>query len=174
MIATFEAIAQLCDQPIVNSEGLRLFGGHSIRVTGAQALADSGVEVAKLRILARHSGDTILRYVAESPLSAMRTDLGLSTAASSSSGIRAPLHDTAVADISKRLRGALRKITHQQSQIEALLTMVSKQAIAIFVENVTSQATHAMRPGGGSHTICGWHVGTRTVSRTGARFSIIS
>ena len=57
--------------------GLRLFGGHTPRVTGAQVLAAVGIEVNTIRILARHSGEAILRYVAEAPLRSLRADLGL-------------------------------------------------------------------------------------------------
>jgi hypothetical protein len=67
-VRTFEVIGERLGQPITSSAGLRLFGGHSPRVTGAQLFAALGVEVTKIRILARHSGDAILRYVAEAPL----------------------------------------------------------------------------------------------------------
>jgi len=63
-VATFEAIGTLCGQPLKDAEGHTLFGGHSARVTGSQTLAIHGLEVQKIRILARHGGDTILRYVA--------------------------------------------------------------------------------------------------------------
>ena len=58
-------------------DGLRRFGGHSARVSGAQFLAAYGVEVAKIKILARHSTEQIMRYVQEAPLAAIRLDLGL-------------------------------------------------------------------------------------------------
>ena len=81
VVETFEALARLCGTPTVSAEGLRLFGGHTARVTGAQTLAACGVEVDKIRILARHSGDAVLRYVAEAPLRTLRADLGLPAAA---------------------------------------------------------------------------------------------
>ena len=62
VIATFEQLATLLNQPLTSPDGLRLFGGHTARVTGAQTFALAGLEVNKIRILARHSGDTILRY----------------------------------------------------------------------------------------------------------------
>ena len=40
---------------------------------------------AKIKILARHSTDAILRYVAEAPLKSLRADLGLVDCGSSSS-----------------------------------------------------------------------------------------
>ena len=82
VVATFEALGSLLGQPLFNATGVRLFGGHSPRVTGAQALAAAGIEINKIRILARHSGETILRYVAEAPLKSLRSDLGLIAARS--------------------------------------------------------------------------------------------
>ena len=48
----------------------------SPRVAGAQALATAGAEINKIRIFARHSGEAILLYVAEAPLTSPRHDLG--------------------------------------------------------------------------------------------------
>jgi hypothetical protein len=55
VVETFEALARLCGSPTLSPEGLRLYGGHSARVTGAQTLAAHGIEINKIRILARHS-----------------------------------------------------------------------------------------------------------------------
>ena len=77
VVDTFEAIGDLLGQPLTSVDGLRLFGGHTPRVIGAQTFAAMGIEVNKIRILARHSGDTILRYVVEAPLRSLRADLGL-------------------------------------------------------------------------------------------------
>ena len=67
VVDTFEAMGDLLGQPLTSIEGLRLLGGHTPRVTGAQTFAALGIEVNKIRILARRSGDPILRYVAEAP-----------------------------------------------------------------------------------------------------------
>jgi len=53
---------------MVQANGARLLGGHSLRVTGAQRLAALGVDVIKITVLARWSGDAVLRYVREAPL----------------------------------------------------------------------------------------------------------
>ena len=65
VVETFECIAIRTGEVLLNNEGMRLFGGHTVRVTGAQTLAAHGIEIAKIRILARHSSDAIMRYVAE-------------------------------------------------------------------------------------------------------------
>lgn len=103
VVAIFEQLGSLMGQPLAGDSGLRLFGGHTPRVTGAQAFAAMGVEVNKNRILARRSGDTILRYVADAPLRSLRADLGLcgggktssSSSASFSAGSSAATPDTA-------------------------------------------------------------------------------
>ena len=83
VVDTFEQLALLMHQPLQSPDGLRLFGGHTARVTGAQTFALAGLEVNKIRILARHSGDSILRYVADVPLRTLRADLGIGGASSS-------------------------------------------------------------------------------------------
>jgi len=82
IVLSFEAIGAACGQPLVSAAGLRLFGGHTPRVTGAQLYAALGLEINKIRLLARHSGETIMRYVAEAPLRSLRTDLGLAPSGS--------------------------------------------------------------------------------------------
>ena len=77
VVLTFEKIGMACCQPGLSEPGLRLFGGHTPRVTGAQMYAALGLGINKSRLLARHSGDTILRYVQDAPLRSIRTDLGL-------------------------------------------------------------------------------------------------
>ena len=77
VVLTFEALGVKCGQPILTETGVRAFGGHTARVTGAQTFAALGLEINKVRLMARHSGETIMRYVADAPLRSLRTDLGL-------------------------------------------------------------------------------------------------
>ena len=42
VVATFEALGTIMQQPLFSDEGLRLFGGHTPRVTGAQTFATMG------------------------------------------------------------------------------------------------------------------------------------
>ena len=83
MVSTFEVLATRCKQPLQSPAGLRLFGGHSARATGARVYAASGLDILnKVRILARHSGDTILRYVGVSSLDNITSELASSCAKS--------------------------------------------------------------------------------------------
>jgi len=50
-------------------------GGHSFRVTGAQRLASLGVDVAKIMVLARWAGESVLRYVREAPLDSLPAEV---------------------------------------------------------------------------------------------------
>ena len=68
VVDTFEALGATMGQPLHDHAGARKFGGHTPNVTGAQVLSAAGMEVNKVRIMARHSGDAILRYVADAPL----------------------------------------------------------------------------------------------------------
>ena len=56
---------------------MRVFGGHTARVTGSREYAARGMEIKTIRIMARHSGDHFLRYVQDAPLRSLRADLGL-------------------------------------------------------------------------------------------------
>ena len=86
VVFTFEHIGEQLGQPLTSAAGLRLFGGHSPRVTGAQHYAALGLEINKMHILARHSGDASLRSVSDAPLKSLRAHLGLSDRGSSVSG----------------------------------------------------------------------------------------
>ena len=55
--------ARKLEQPVQNADGSRRFGGHSMRVSGAQWLARLGVPVPLIRSLARWESDTVLRYI---------------------------------------------------------------------------------------------------------------
>ena len=60
---------------VCGPSGTGLFGGHSLRVAGAQRLASLGVEVVKIMVLARWSGSTVFRYTKEAPLDSLPKDV---------------------------------------------------------------------------------------------------
>ena len=68
MVSTIEAVAARVGLPIKDAGGYRLWGGHSLRVTGPQWLASQGISVANIQLLARWNSDIVLRYVPEVPL----------------------------------------------------------------------------------------------------------
>jgi len=75
VVSTLEAIGSSLQQATWSEDGLRLLGGHSARVTGAQLFAALGIYINKIRILARHSGETIMRYVQDAPLKSLTAEL---------------------------------------------------------------------------------------------------
>ena len=48
---------------------------HSFRVAGAQRLGTIGVEIAKIMVMARWAGSTVLRYVKEAPLANLSSEV---------------------------------------------------------------------------------------------------
>ena len=52
----------------VDSEGKKVFGGHTMRVSGARFLASIGIEITLIMLFARWISQVVLRYVEETPL----------------------------------------------------------------------------------------------------------
>ena len=166
VVSTFEALATKCDIPLLSADGLNQFGGHSARVTGARALASHGVEVAKIRILARHSGEAIMRYVADAPLAAIRTDLGMSKAKTSSRSIS----DATSKKLQAQLDKLVEKVNEQEQQMRALAIAARSNPSIVYVQNLSTLAIHGLRAGDSTSTPCGWSVGPKKVKRGAVKF----
>ena len=163
VVDTFERLASLCNQPLTSLDGLRLFGGHSARVTGAQTFALAGLEVNKIRILARHSGDTILRYVADVPLRTLRADLGIGGSSSSTPSLT--MGPGAKAAGVTQLRARLSSLEEQMTKMENAIQSQSQDLIGVaarfietaprvYLQNTESSAIHLVSSEG--RTACGW------------------
>ena len=157
VVQSFEHIAAALGEPLYTADGTRRYGGHSPRVAGAQCLAAHGFEVAKLRILALHSSDAIMRYVSDAPLKALRQDLGLPAQDS-------PLQAIGTIRILKsRLKACEDRMTEQDARISACerplsSTPSSSSTLAPsprYIQNLVSMAIHQVRIGS-SITTCGW------------------
>ena len=68
VVKFIEHVAMKLGLPIVSPAGTNLYGGHSLRVSGAPWLAKSGVPLPLIQLMARWSSDVIARYVADTPL----------------------------------------------------------------------------------------------------------
>ena len=68
VVASLEHIATTLGEPLVDAQGSRRYGGHSLRVTGARTLAALGLSLPLIQLMARWSSDVVLRYVSEAPL----------------------------------------------------------------------------------------------------------
>jgi hypothetical protein len=75
IVEALEANVEATGALIVAENGGKLLGGHSFRVTGAQRLAALGVEVAKIMVMARWAGESVLRYVREAPLETLPAEV---------------------------------------------------------------------------------------------------
>ena len=67
-VGLFETVAVDQSLPLLVDLGRTRFGGHSLRVTGAQHLAAMGFPVILIQLLARWSSEVVLRYIREAPL----------------------------------------------------------------------------------------------------------
>ena len=179
VVETFEELGIMTGMPLFNAEGMRLFGGHTPRVTGARLYAACGIEVNKVRILARRSGDMIPRYVAEAPLDSLRADLGLSDLQRVGSGVPAPSTPFLSAPgtpgraaregrapnarllLLERALSDLQETVQTQAQdVVAMATAFCRTDQRIFVQNTASAAVHFARYGDSRSAACGWSFGT--------------
>ena len=62
-VATVEAMAALLDVPLFDAAGLRRFGGHVWRISGARHLAKLGIALLAIMALARWASATALRQL---------------------------------------------------------------------------------------------------------------
>ena len=69
VVMTIEHLASLLEEPLHDAQGLRRFGGHSMRVTGAQWLGLLGFGVEHVKTFGRWASDTVVRYIGEAHVS---------------------------------------------------------------------------------------------------------
>ena len=178
VVSTFEAIGTLLGQPLVGETGIRLFGGHSARVTGAQALAAAGVEINKVRILARHSGEAILRYVADAPLRSLRSDLGVYSARTTLGSAMATKATSALTAKLHKLETALSKVQadvqSQASDVLALATGYARTDDRTYIQNLITATVHCARTIDGGHAMCGWRFATARRPPNGQAYRVVS
>jgi hypothetical protein len=177
VVLTFEALGALTGQPLLSEIGMRLFGGHSPRVTGAQLLAAAGVEISKVRILARHSGDAILRYVADAPLKSLRSDLGIRSTQSLVGALASQTAASAVAVRLRKLEAALITLqadVHTQAQdVVALATGFARTDDRAYLQNTITATVHCARSIDGGYAICGWRFATARRPLNGMAYRIL-
>ncbi len=177
VVSTFESIGTLLGQPLLGDTGIRLFGGHSPRVTGAQILAAAGIEINKVRILARHSGEAILRYVAEAPLLSLRSDLGASVSRSSLGSSVARCDASAVSARVKKLETALCTLRHdvqkQAQDVVALATGFARTDTRVFIQNTITAIVHLAITLDEGHAACGWRFATARRTAQGISYRVI-
>jgi hypothetical protein len=135
-------------------------------VAGAQALATAGAEVNKIRIFARHSGEAILRYVAEAPLTSLRHDLGRQTATTKGTAADSKI----IQSLIQQLKILSDKVEEHDSAVDALITFTREHRVIAYVQNLSTLAIHGQRAGDSKTTICGFPVGPARVKRGAVKF----
>ena len=160
VVLTFEVIGTLCGQPLLSDHGLRLFGGHTPRVTGAQLYAQLGLEVNKIRLLARHSGDTILRYVQDAPLKSILADLGIAarlkaTSSSTRSVTLSSKDSRRITTLEATVEELNRTLQAQAVELDSLNEAASSKPILTFIQNDTTATIHQSSPKYFGRTRCG-------------------
>ena len=137
--------------PLYDHVGARKFGGHTPRVTGATVLATAGMEVNKVPIMARHSGDTILTYVAETPL------------------VRARVRKLEASLL--RLEGVVQA---QAQDVVAMATAFARTDNRVYVQNTVTAAIHMAKGSDDGRTMCGWPYSRARKRGTGLPYRLVS
>ena len=68
VVRSLEAAYTLAERPTHDAEGLRLLGGHSLRIGGSRHLALKGLHTYQIELLARWASPMILHYARAAPL----------------------------------------------------------------------------------------------------------
>ena len=74
VVASFEHWHALVGLPVLDSSGRRRMGGHSARLGGVQLLAQEGLHVVQIELMARWSSPMILHYAKSAPLTRITED----------------------------------------------------------------------------------------------------
>ena len=69
-----EAVATLMNEPLYTDKGVRRFGKHSFRATGAVYLALVGTSVEKIQLVGRWSCGVVVHYTRSAPLKSIAED----------------------------------------------------------------------------------------------------
>ena len=162
VITTFETLGEYCGQPLLTEHGLRKFGGHTPRVSGSRFYAALGLETNKIRIMARRSGDTILRYIQEAPLKSIRSDLGIALqgrstkAAASSSSACSSAMVSKVTALEAKLEELERTIQVHAQELTTLNEAAKQDTTTSFIQNIATATVHVTSPTSFGRARCGW------------------
>lgn len=157
IVETIEAATIKCGDSLQGSAGRLKYGGHTLRVTGAQALAAAGVDISKARTLARHSGEAVYRYVALAPLTMLRIDLVLPSSGPEPAAAATPVLKPQ--QLMKMVQALTGRVEVQEQTLRAVSTTSQQAPAEVYVQSVPTLAVHKLRPGDATRTACGWPMG---------------
>jgi len=153
-VSSIETVMRHVGVAVTECTGKRLYGGHSMRVTGSRFWTGRGLEVFKVQIFARWGSSVILRYVADVPVS----DLTGSLTSGASSSVQCPPQVRGLELLEDHIKSAVQQIEALRAEVERL----GKQSSPQYVQNSASRAWHRVSIGGTLYppalwkTFCGW------------------
>ena len=141
VVHTIASLMHQLGLPSHSASGAPLWGGHSMRIGGVQYLGRSGVEVARIQALARHSSNAIHGYLQGTHAEAIT-------------------NVAAEAGFSRSLVALQRELQSFQTQVNAdkprpPASIPSKSTRSVWNPGVHSKL-HYFRPTDLSRTLCGW------------------
>ena len=156
-----------------NKLGEKIFGAHSLRVSGAQYLAQIGIEVLVIMCLARHSSNIILRYVQQAPLKALTNSFVALTDKKTPGPLKCD--DERYMELVASLESKLAALSDDQSiqkghvaaltaDLERFKAMASGNSSEVHIGSST-KTVHStlvydvLAPQSSWKTHCGWHFG---------------
>ena len=160
MIALVDELAARTGEAVTNADGLRRFGRHSWRSTGAVWLTGTmGIEVLKVQMMARWSSPVVTHYTRLAPLKAITSDFrkALAKKEGDKSRDRTKL---AMERSVKKLTSQLLAYEGELNELKVLLKKLEKSGCA--KKYVTNRVTgirhriltHYEDAGVGAKTIC--------------------
>ena len=182
-VSTIERIAETIREPLLDSQGGRRFGGHSMRVSGAQWLGQLGFSVEQVKTFGRWASDSVVRYLGEAHVSDLaRTrwrfireqglldEQPLAVATASGPSLCTP------AEIEKLVLAAFeRKVGDLPARVEELRHRAASFDLVLHEGRriVHALAVDVAAPASTWQTQCGWRfavtIGWRLASSTAAR-----
>lgn len=141
------------------------FGGHALRVAGAQHLTHLGFQTSLVMLLGRWGSLSILRYVQDSPLQEL-----LEPQAEQESGPPSGAAEPAIKKLRTQAGNIKSEVSALQQQMEELTATVSSLNRA--PNFVVGKKTHRPDPNEGTLppyawvSRCGWHYGLSRFSRS--------
>ena len=120
-----------------------------------------GIDVNKIRILARHSGETIMRYVQDAPLRSLRSDLGLTQQGTvpTAFAVASRTDDTALQRRMHSLTEAMTRleqlVTEQNLVVAELRAAADAEPSQSFVQHNVTDTVHRLSTVDDTRAICG-------------------
>ena len=149
VVDTIKALAVRTGQPVLDSRGGNLYGGHSLRTGGAVYLTALGLDALRVEILARWASPMLAHYAQLAPLKSLTTECKRRYFASDADGSGTSTRADRNADLSRlqtsldQLATKLDEVQAQEVRVLARLDALDAQSLPhTYVVNATSGKWH--------------------------------